>query len=495
MMGKSLQVNTDCRDIRFCYWSGLVVCHYRGPDMIYDRPISSTDESHIVPPVQAFSQGLSSLSYPILPATDTNPGEDRPLFACIRSPLSTALLLQRIDLIPPVRIFACLMAPTLRPRPPRPSASFNLKTSSRKKKNTPIVPLEVQHEILKSLYRKSQAHVIDYATLRACALVCKAWAVLAQSLLFRRAPRIPPGAVSRGRCTLVVGAPPPRLPRCFVRVLRKSPHLGMYVRALTLDISVDLSPALEPRGHGAAQAWAAVLELCPRVEKLTFAGPWSSEQYASFGAQQQQVRLRVLDFERARPSEKDVRALLGVWPDVRWLTVDTPGITVAQMGVVGIEMKQHTITHVDGGVLDGADTILRTLVVRAWPQSWEIKAPALAPRITSLTVGTLPSTRILQCFTALEELIFSGVKSAFAPPAALRHLGYHAKEWSHRPLSSYAVGRAVSELQNLQLVTTTLAWDQELQDELREACRVRDVEFVVYPDAESFPREKNVEWV
>ncbi|KAI0037794.1 hypothetical protein FA95DRAFT_1613874, partial [Auriscalpium vulgare] len=114
------------------------------------------------------------------------------------------------------------------------------------------VPLDVHTIIMEWIFRLSQAEkLIDRTTLRACALVCRAWTPIAQRLLFRRI-----------RCTQM------HYPECNIRLLAHTlescPHLAAYVRY------IDLAWPSYPPHYGSI--CLRLLELCHNIEGISFRG-------------------------------------------------------------------------------------------------------------------------------------------------------------------------------------------------------------------------------
>ncbi|KAI0045144.1 hypothetical protein FA95DRAFT_1561435 [Auriscalpium vulgare] len=402
------------------------------------------------------------------------------------------------------------------------------------------LPLELQLEIIKLVYIASQAHDIDYATLSACALVCKSWTAVAQSLLFRRAPlsdsgaphsklnrlvRALSGKSPHRESTLGLGRANLQSLSLLVRALQGDSRLGGYVRALTIDVHANFSTMATDRRRNIehlprenTEAWMMVLKLCPCAEKLTFVGhrwqpgtvgmeQWSSKEMRS-RLRKLAVRPRVLEFMDGFGGDS-VRALQRVWPSVRWVTVHDQHILLGPSPIsqtrmrrlVGLELRQSDDRFVGLDVLNGADGSLRELVLVSrtwWTWSGGEIAPALAARITSLTANGVPPAHILERFSSLEELILLTAEDSFIPPITIRHLGYHGRlgiKTAIYKVHAIHVAVAMSALYDLHLVTATRHLPQAALGVLQEACRVRDVDFVIYKDPDSFPREKNVDWI
>ncbi|KAI0039313.1 hypothetical protein FA95DRAFT_1035792 [Auriscalpium vulgare] len=80
------------------------------------------------------------------------------------------------------------------------------------------LPFDLHVLFIEWVYRHSQADMTDYATLAACALVCRAWTPVAQRLLYRRLP----GKFFVGKERLI-------------DTIRRNPALGTHVRRSPID--------------------------------------------------------------------------------------------------------------------------------------------------------------------------------------------------------------------------------------------------------------------
>ncbi|KAI0045571.1 hypothetical protein FA95DRAFT_1607608 [Auriscalpium vulgare] len=110
----------------------------------------------------------------------------------------------------------------------------------------PIIPYDIQIQIIGWVYRYFQHGLVDFRTLRACSLVCKAWTGPSQRFLFRKTPTM-------------FNPPFDRL----LSVMRANPLLKTYVRKVSLSIYSDpeLFTAKIPD-------FLSLLAVCPHVTVL-----------------------------------------------------------------------------------------------------------------------------------------------------------------------------------------------------------------------------------
>ncbi|KAI0043696.1 hypothetical protein FA95DRAFT_1609143, partial [Auriscalpium vulgare] len=113
-------------------------------------------------------------------------------------------------------------------------------------------PLEIHIAVIEWVYRSSQHAAIDYPTLRACALVCRAWTFFAQRLLFRRVP-VPKTKLMKLDSIIMAR---------FVGTLRTAPHLAAHVRSFIFEL------ANSHPGPGVSDDTMEALALCTNIEGI-----------------------------------------------------------------------------------------------------------------------------------------------------------------------------------------------------------------------------------
>ncbi|KAI0061947.1 hypothetical protein BV25DRAFT_1826239 [Artomyces pyxidatus] len=162
----------------------------------------------------------------------------------------------------------------------------------------PVVPFDVQVEILEWVYRSGQTRLsIDRTTLSVAALVCKAWTPVAQRLLF---------------CHLLWTSASLRIAD-GITLLRDNPTLGTYVRSIPFIYhrsSQDGSVALTN------EKMIALLRLCPYIVDLIFqsSSPFTANELSQIRSLN--LPVTVLKLSRMGPAMCQLAAL---WPTVRFL--------------------------------------------------------------------------------------------------------------------------------------------------------------------------------
>ncbi|KAI0045137.1 hypothetical protein FA95DRAFT_1561426 [Auriscalpium vulgare] len=376
---------------------------------------------------------------------------------------------------------------------------------------TPRLPIEMQEEVVKAVYRNSQAHEIDYATLATCSLVCQSWRPVAQHLLFRRAPS-PTATRPTTKHSFTY----------FILALIINHHLGRHVRSLT----IDLYPNFKSRTDGYVapdnlSVWLWIMRICRNVKQLTFVGPWLAT-VAKHGSNlyyfcDLDIKPATLNFvEVLQPVH--ARALLTIWPGVRCVSISgaeeiaclvppLPWTAPVQLSRVEINVAAlegtGDATNLDAQTED-TDVAIRRLVA-APGKYWEWTAGdaggVLAAQIKSLVTTAIPPMHILDRFVRLEELVFHVLpEEPFTLPASIRQVGYHAKLDIDSPRYNALVSHVVAAVAarrggNLQVVTATMRTAKTVLSALEDACRSCGIAFVVHDEVEWFSCERNVDWV
>ncbi|KAI0063131.1 hypothetical protein BV25DRAFT_1915457 [Artomyces pyxidatus] len=336
----------------------------------------------------------------------------------------------------------------------------------------PALPWDVYVEILEWVYRASQAKEIDYPTLCAASLVCRSWRPLAQRLLFRRVRR------RLGEEYL------------FTNILQQNRSLGQHVRSLNVGYSVD---------------FADLLECCPNTTELVLELPLSKAEIESAAPRLHALNLQiaVLDLHAAW----DIDALLELWPSTSCLLYDYGHIywssrTPLWGPLISLKIPAAVFaqSYLDELVPPGVDTLREIEIDGFIPDrvpEWFARA---GPHLKSFTARFPAFPSLRRHFGSLEQVVFSAlVCFGYTFPESVRHVGYHcdgtelSTYCDHRGLPQLLV--AIKALPHLQLVTATRASRKDVLAAIETVCRQRGVEFIIYPDAESFPRPRNVDWL
>ncbi|KAI0041759.1 hypothetical protein FA95DRAFT_1565033, partial [Auriscalpium vulgare] len=341
------------------------------------------------------------------------------------------------------------------------------------------LPLEVQILIIECVYRLSQAEAVDYAALRACALVCRAWTPIAQRLLFRRVP-------SANLKTDNLDALP-----LLLRTLRTSPHLSAAVRSARLAMC-----------HANITADVELLNLCPHIQNV-----WVEdllEDYSMFPALETRlctIPLRSVAL-RAWGEPSFVGLFLSAWPSIRALELDGQSIldprdTLPPISASGA-LQVLTLNEDDvpwALAQENNFTALRDLQLLdpAWYEDgWmeQLHRSDILRGIHTLRVeGVFPPQDVLERIGQLKSLVFELLpKEDFVLPQSLRHVGYHPWD-AEVVVASHAVA-ALCALADLKLVTATRFARPKHLVALEEVCRDRGVEFETYRTPHHFPNPR-----
>ncbi|KAI0063152.1 hypothetical protein BV25DRAFT_1824714 [Artomyces pyxidatus] len=343
----------------------------------------------------------------------------------------------------------------------------------------PSLPEDVLIEILEWVYRASQTKKIDYPTLCAASLVCRSWQPLTQRLLFRRVQQ------RHGDVHLLID------------IFQQNRSLGQHVRALTVQSDNALDTT-------------TLLEFCPYIIELKLKGPWSRS--LSYRLDHVTSRLRALDLHIAVLDvghNLDVSALLQLWPSVQFLLLSSgyrrawshhPSTSLRGLKITATLFYSRVIDTIIPSNLDTLREIEVDDDIPFQPLTPPITRllTRVGPRLTSLSGPYPPHVGLHEHLGSLEQVIFCALPNTpYTFPKHVRHVGYHRHETGEpfeiSELPKFLV--ALEILPHLQLVTVTRALQEDVLATLETMCRPRGVEFFVYPDAESFRRSRNVDWI
>ncbi|KAI0039379.1 hypothetical protein FA95DRAFT_1567206 [Auriscalpium vulgare] len=363
---------------------------------------------------------------------------------------------------------------------------------------SPPLPFDIHARIIQFIYILSQSHDVDYATLSACALVCKDWTAPAQRLLFRRIIR--PGNTDAD--------PDPWLDRAaplLLRLFASHPHLSTYVRSIAIR---------------ALPNHIELLRRCPHIAllKLVGASPPPPEWLHALRA----LRLHpsVLSVSvpadgerfRVRAADRDaLHAMLAALPSVRHLVISARALVdlvlpptsqlLSVMTTGGIDLSNLCLLPVPPS--PAAEISFEDLHVNYlhWSQNMTSVERSVVRNLHSLTTTFVPPRRTLEHLLALESLIIGRLDYSTGPftlPRTLRHFGFHTQHNTNP--SSQAIqtlSAALSEraLPVLQMVSTTRCSHHAVRGALKEVAAARSIEFVEYADVEAYPRARYVDWI
>ncbi|KAI0042178.1 hypothetical protein FA95DRAFT_1564592 [Auriscalpium vulgare] len=345
-------------------------------------------------------------------------------------------------------------------------------------------PAEIQHTIVEWVYRSSQHDAIDYATLRACALVCRGWSPLAQRLLVRRVP-----------CNMRNSHRD--LPK-LLRTLRANPHLAAHVRCINLVINA---------ASRMGDSGLTLLELCPGVEAIFF-GEIIDTVDSVLEARLRALPLRPVHLKLFGQNTA-VNRIVNLWPNVRTLDLSVcaagrwpPNLELCLPQSVQA-LRLHSLQNQCFPSHEADLPLLRDLDIRSplWTDSqWceRLLASGMLPRVHNLTItGEFPPPNILEQLEQLKVLIFNTLPTQdVSLPTTLRHVGYHCEIRGQKQAHEATFLQiALGALEGLQLVTCARYSSAAQLAALEGACRGRGAEFKTYEDPRCIPTSWDVGWI
>ncbi|KAI0042072.1 hypothetical protein FA95DRAFT_616206 [Auriscalpium vulgare] len=364
--------------------------------------------------------------------------------------------------------------------------------SDRRSSLMPAIPWDVQLVCVEWVYRSTQHSTVDYATLRACALVCRAWTSIAQRLLFRR---VPCGNITTHSPT---SHAVPRL----LQTLRSNPSLAEHIHSASLLLWLDAGTAAED------DAFLTLLELCPNVKGL-FIGYYSKEWSLVVENRLRAITLQPL-FLSIKVVGKHAHAhrIMQIWPSVYALEVHTWEVTswaptptdestppFSLKGVRSLTITSNNRERILAPENDLSAVCEVELRSPNWADGRLIASGLLLQLHTLIISGGLPPPEILDQLTLLDSLVFSQLPTHDVwLPKNLRHVGFHCQK-TEPPKSAGPMSRALHLLQHLQLVTVTRHSPPAVLKTLGEVCCDRGVEFLIYEEPDCFWRSRDVDWI
>ncbi|KAI0045437.1 hypothetical protein FA95DRAFT_122759 [Auriscalpium vulgare] len=355
-------------------------------------------------------------------------------------------------------------------------------------------PLDIQIIVIELVYASCQHEAIDYCTLRACALVCRAWTPIAQRLLFRRVPVSKPMRIHPNNSKFT------RL----LRTLSAAPHPASHVRSITIILGQEKSTASED---------LEVLGLCSNVEGIFIVGNFaSSSSLPALAERLRTMRIRPV-FLSMSGGPAVVSTLMQIWPSARALEVRAgfDGVTNADLFMamrIPHAVEALSIFHADlfwaapiGGLLMVRYLELQELEWLNATLLRHLLVSGVLPRLRSLcitgTYGSPVPRTVLEQLARVETLVVSGLpREAMELPRTLRHLGYHFYGLGHESIAgAQLLMDAARALPELRLVTAISRSSTEVLKRFHTTCQHAGVELVVYKEPWRFPRPGNVDWI
>ncbi|KAI0049109.1 hypothetical protein FA95DRAFT_1604641 [Auriscalpium vulgare] len=353
-------------------------------------------------------------------------------------------------------------------------------------------PLDIQLAVIEWVYRSSQHSRIDYATLRACALVCRGWTRPAQRLLFRRVPCKDINVPQLRHLTRQVMT-------LLVHTLRTRPDLAAYVRSIQVSL-------WSPLDNPADVDELALLELCTRVDGIFFKHQVGNDDYPALEERLRAIPLRPT-FLEVFGAPSAISRIVNLWPSVRAIdciemrggaTPTPPPSAPASVQSLCVSVDNlGWIPAPENGVL-----ALRGLELThpRWPDTaWAqpLIATGILPHLRTLTLWdtSFPPPEVLAALSRLESLALSHPPMQdVALPRSLRHVGYHGWKAVSEIEVAFMVA-AFRALPDLQLVTLTRRAGVALRESLAVMCNEYGAELVLYEGRECYRLPRHVDWI
>ncbi|KAI0050841.1 hypothetical protein FA95DRAFT_1570391 [Auriscalpium vulgare] len=355
------------------------------------------------------------------------------------------------------------------------------------------IPLELIFAILEAIPGSTDSPTADRATLCACALVCHAWSVRAQAVLLRRV-HVQQGASPVWRTRLM-------------RTLGVRPPLGAHIRTLGVRLAGD-----GLRGALTAAHFAALLARCPALEHLAVdmcllptlgAGPIAAVAALL-------LNVRSLEWRRARSDSVVLFELLGLWTGclraLRLASMDTVPVVAPDilpppaLHEISTDSGYNDVSPVLRWLLQPAAGAppLRVLDIGVYPDDIRDILEAHGPHLHSLTLHRQPPPW-MALGSLLELIVRQEPTAPLTVPPSVRHLGFYPT-WAEDGRHSLArFCKALSEHQNVRVVSINRQVSPANEASLREICRVRGIQFINH--RLSFPvsllvcSKGNTEWM
>ncbi|KAI0041782.1 hypothetical protein FA95DRAFT_1610736 [Auriscalpium vulgare] len=355
----------------------------------------------------------------------------------------------------------------------------------------PTTFLEIDIAIIELIYMSSQHATIDYPSLRACALVCRAWRPIAQRLLFRRAPH---PQLHPSNIFIDAG-------RLLLRTLRTSPHLIPHIRSIHIPLGSDI----RTRVHFNEVECLALLELCAHVELISLQFLGLCNELASM------LRAITINpaFLRVHADGSVVDQVINIWPGLRGLVVDAFKRQNFSLHIPRSVQSLHMNFATKGdGILQDSLPGLRELDVQylRWSsiEYRQLCTSGVFGQIHRLHLERtrFPPQEILRQLVQLASFVFdclpSAIEDGIELPPTLCHVGYHGPAFPQSETDWERFGQlcmALRALGSLNHVTATRMAPQDELAALDNVCRDRGLEFVVYMTPEIYHRPINVDWI
>ena len=228
------------------------------------------------------------------------------------------------------------------------------------------LPAELLFSALESLSSPNRGATPNYASLIACSLVCKPWSGCAQALLFRRiSPRTTTYSKSSRHSTS-------QLLAALTAGTLRGTALARQVRALKLQIGIDIHYRGDGDQHADLQSVATLLNACVNLRELSVTQSALAPPGNVFNAAQMQLILdhpsiRHLDLRADCNPPAIMYQLLHAWPCLRTLDISAWTVNPAPAHL----RPRCSLTTVSAGTYGDPSALLE----------------AAAPAVAELTCG------------------------------------------------------------------------------------------------------------
>ncbi|KAI0044666.1 hypothetical protein FA95DRAFT_1608346 [Auriscalpium vulgare] len=363
-----------------------------------------------------------------------------------------------------------------------------------------VIPVDAQLIVIEWVYRVSQHSVVDYQTLRACALTCKAWTPVAQRLLFRRIYYTPIFRI----------IPAFEVERLLL-TLSANPRLASYVCSIEIEIDTEVP-------HAAAKS-LSLLGLCADVQHIYFDWHGSPSNFIStFDKQLRALPLSPVVSTLSADTSL-VNHIASIWPSIHTLKMrclkdfdEDEDEDVFEPTPIFVPSTVRSLS------VDTDDTAWKFAPPdcdRSGLRALELKLPhddawvdllvvaGVLPQLRFLGIdGPIPTQAALDRLTQLHTLVFTELPyNAASLPQSLRNLAYHARiydepeGWTENDKPILCMLEVLDQSTNLRRFTMPCGMSGRLREKFDEVCGNRGIEVITYTGMRNHERDVDVDWI